>query len=118
MLAGSVVLSQKAVDALGAFLLQFGQLLEANVDGAVEYFYNVTQVIDCIDVDQCERRSSGSILTEAFKTDTLPVGPAVFKAPQTALNRIYVNDDAKLVLETAIAAHQLTGFELAPLGER
>jgi len=115
MLAGSLVLNQKASDALGPFLLQFGQLLEAKVDGAAEYFYNVTQVVDCIDEEKSERRSSGSISKEVFRPNALPVGPAVFKVPQTALNRIYVNDEAKQVLESAISAHQLTGLALAPL---
>ena len=117
MLAGSLVLNQKAVDALGPFLLQFGQLLEAKVDGVVEYFYNVTEVIDCIDLEKSERRSSGSIRKEAFRPKALPDGPTVFKDPKTALNRIYVNDQAKKVLQEAIAAHGLTGFDLAPLGE-
>ena len=79
LLAGSLVLSQKAVDGLGPFLAQFGQLLEAKVDGAVEYFYNVTRVIDCIDPERSENRSSGSFLKEAFRTDALPVGPTVFR---------------------------------------
>ena len=116
MLAGSLVLNQKAVDAFGPFLLQFGQLLEAKVDGVIEYFYNVTRVFDCIDLEKSERRSSGSIRKEAFRSDALPAGPAVFKDPQTALNRIYVNDEAKAVLEAEIMAHHLTGFDFAPLG--
>ena len=115
MLAGSLVLNQKAADALGPFLLQFGQLLEAKVDGVVEYFYNVTRVIDCIDLEKSERRSSGSISKEAFRADALPVAPTVFKDSKTALNRIYVNNEAKKVLDEAITAHQLTGFDLAPL---
>lgn len=116
LLAGSLVLNQKAVDALGPFLSEFGQFLEARVDGVVEYFYNVTTVIDCIDSQRCERRSSGSIRKEAFRPEALPVGPMVFKDPLTAVNRIYVNDEAKEVLEALIATHRLTGFELAGLG--
>ena len=104
------------LDALGPFLLQFGQLPEAKVDGVVEYFYNVTRVIDCIDLEKSERRASGSILKETFRADALPAGSAVFKDPQTALNRIYVNDEAKRALEAEIMAHRLTGFDLAPLG--
>lgn len=118
MLAGSLVLNQKAVDALGSFLLQFGQLLEARVDGVIEYFYNVTELIDGNDADKSERRTSGSILKEVFRPEAVPDGPVVFKDPQTALIRIYVNDEAKQVLEAAIAAHRLTGFALAPLGSR
>lgn len=116
LLAGSLVLNQNAIDALGPFLAQFGQLLEAKVDGEVEYFYNVTRVIDCIDPERSERRSSGSILKEAFRADALPAEPTVFKDPRTARIRIYVNDEAKRLLEAGIAAHGLTGFELASLG--
>ena len=113
LLAGSVVLNQKAVDALGPFLEQFGQLLEAKVDGAAEYVYNVTRVIDCVDPDASLRRPSGSIVKEAFRTDALPVGPTIFKDPQTALIRIYVNEEAKQLIEQSIASHGLTGFALA-----
>ena len=116
LLAGSLVLNQKAVDALGPFLTQFGQLLEVKVDGAVEYFYNVTRVIDCIDPERSEKRSSGSILSEAFRAEALPAEPTVFKDPRTARIRIYVNDEGKRLIESAIAAHGLTGFELATLG--
>lgn len=116
LLAGSLVLNQKAVDALGPLLMQFGQLLEAKVDGATEYFYNVTCVIDCIDVERSDKRASGSILREAFRPGALPVGPTVFKDPRTARIRIYVNHEARELLDAAIANAGLKGFQFAPMG--
>lgn len=117
MLAGSIVLNQKALDALADFLGQFGQFLEAKVDGDVEYFYNVTNVIDCIDLDASDRRASGSIVKEAFRPEALPVGPAVFKDPRTARNRLYVNQAGKAILDERIAAANLTGLEIEELGQ-
>ena len=117
MAAGSLVLNEKAAAALRPFLEQFGQFLEAKVNGVIEYFFNVTNVIDCIDVERSTRRSSGSIVREAFKAEALPVGPAVFKDPRTALIRIYVNDAARDVLEASVALHQLTGMKIVTLGQ-
>lgn len=116
MLAGSIVLNQKALDALGEFLGQFGQFLEAKVDGVVEYFYNVTNVVDCIDLEASQRRSSGSIVKEVFRSEALPDGPAVFKDPRTVRNRIYVNEEGKAILEACAAAANLTGLEIEELG--
>ncbi|MFG6489592.1 hypothetical protein ACG04R_23145 [Roseateles sp. BYS78W] len=79
LLSGALVLNQKAADALGPFLAQFGQLLEARVDGAIEYFYNVTRLIDCIDPERSERRASGAIAKPAFRPHAVPHGPTVFK---------------------------------------
>lgn len=116
LLAGSLVLNQKAVDALGPFLAQFGQLLEAKVDGAVEYFYNVTRLIDCIDPERSERRASGAIVKEAFRPDAVPYGPTIFKDPRTARTRIYANDEARQLLEASIAETGLRGFQLVRIG--
>ena len=112
LLAGSLVLNQKAVDVLGPLLTQFGQLLEAKVEGRIEYFYNVTRLIDCIDAERSQKRASGSIVKEAFRPEALPDGPAVFKDPRTARIRIYANDEAKQLLETGIAGAGLKGFDL------
>jgi hypothetical protein len=116
MLAGSIVLNQKARDTLGNFLEHFGQFLESRVDGVVEYFYNVTNVIDCIDLEASERRSSGSIVKEAFRAEALPRDPAVFKDPRTVRNRIYVNQGAKDILDACVVAANLSGLEIEELG--
>ena len=46
---GALVLSEKAYQALNDFLSPFGQLLEVEVEGHVEYYYNVTNMISCLD---------------------------------------------------------------------
>ncbi|WP_146034077.1 hypothetical protein, partial [Burkholderia humptydooensis] len=97
-----LILSQKAFDALGDFLSQFGQLLELNVEGETEYYYNVTNVVSCIDPVGCERHVSGSIRKVAFNESAVPSAPAVFKDPLTARGHIYVNDGGKAILEERI----------------
>jgi hypothetical protein len=105
---GTLVLNAKARAALGDFLAQFGQLLEIDVQGSIEWFYNVTNVIDCIDADKSDKRPSGAIAKEAFQ-GMMPSTPALFKDPRTARTKIYANEGAKAVLESLMAAAHLTG---------
>lgn len=118
LISGALVLNQRAFEVLGEFLGRFGQLLELKVDGAIEYFYNVTNIVDCIDQEVSQTRPSGSIVKEAFHSSDLPSGPVVFKDPRTAGTRIYVDDDAKALLEREMAAHCLTGLEIVEPGAR
>ena len=113
---GALVLNAKACEALGDFLGQFGQLLELDVTGQSEYFYNVTNVIPCIDRDRSETRPEGSIAKEVFIDSAIPSAPAVFKDPLTARTNIYVNDGAKALLEQRIAEHGITGMHFARRG--
>ncbi len=113
---GSLVLNERAKAVLGAFLLQFGQFLELDCEGTVEYFYNVTKVIDCIDYERCDRRVDGWIAKEAFFEDRLPTAPTVFKDPRTIGSRIYANDPAKAILEALINEAGITGAALVELG--
>lgn len=106
---GALVLNAKAYQALGRVLAPFGQLLEVNVDGAVEYFYNVTNVVDCIDPERSTKRGSGAISKEAFFEDKVPTAPTIFKDPKTARSRIYANQAAKEALAKLIADESLTG---------
>lgn len=114
--APGFVLSAKAKDALGDFLAQFGQLLEVEVEGQIEYYYNVTNIVPCIDRDRSEKRPEGTIAKEAFNDSAVPTLPAVFKDPLTARTRIYVNDGAKAVLEQRIAESGITGMHFAQRG--
>ena len=116
-LPGVLVLNAKARAAIGDFLAQFGQLLEIDVVGQVEYFYNVTNVIPCIDRDRSEKRAAGTISKEVFNESVVPLPPAVFKDPLTAGTKIYVNDAAKSVLEHQIAEFGITGMHFARRGE-
>ncbi|GGA37404.1 hypothetical protein [Dyella nitratireducens] len=115
-LFGVLVLNQKARNALGSFLSRFGQLLEIDVEGETEYYYNVTNVVSCIDPKRSKRRASGAIQEEAFNTSAVPSEPAVFKDPLTVTGRIYVNDGGKALLEQQIKAHGITGMDFARAG--
>jgi hypothetical protein len=106
---GALVLNSRAYQVLGSVLAPFGQLLEVNVDGAIEYFYNVTNVVDCIDPDSSVKRGSGAISKEAFFDDKVPTSPAIFKDPKTARSRIYANDAVKEFLVKLIAEAGLVG---------
>ena len=94
--SGSLVFGDKGRAALGPFLLQFGQLLKLEVDGAPYWLFNVTQLVACIDRARSEQRAGGTIGKEAFVESALPIVPAVFKDPITARARIYVDDGGKL----------------------
>lgn len=108
-MSGSLVLNTRAHDALGEFLGRFGQLLEIDVVGEVEYYYNITNVIDCIDLDRSEVLPGGFVKTPAFKDSSIPAQAAVFK--DTAhRSSIYVNDDAKSELEKRVAKSGITGM--------
>ena len=118
LMSGALVLDQKARDALGSFLEQFGQLLELDVAGSTEYFYNVTNLVDCIDPDLSEKRSTGVIVKEAFRDGVEPSSAAIFKDPRTAGTRLYVNSAGKEQLEGLVAGAGITGLEFAELGAR
>ncbi len=106
---GSLALNAKARDALGDFLGQFGQLLEIDVLGQVEYYYNITNIIDCIDRDRSEVLPGGFIRKPVFKDSAIPIQAAVFK-DAAHRSSIYVNDAAKSELEKRIAESGITGM--------
>lgn len=107
---GALVLNAKAFTAFGGFLADFGQLLELDVDGAVEYFFNATRLVSCIDRERSETRPGGTVGREAFLSTAVPIEPAVFKDPATARSRLYANDAGKRTLEDAAAAHSVSGL--------
>jgi len=106
---GSLALNARARDALGDFLGRFGQLLEIDVLGEVEYYYNVTNTLGCIDHDRSEVLPGGFIKRPAFEARSIPAQAAIFKDP-TQPSSIYVNDAAKLELERRVAESGITGM--------
>ncbi|HTV87031.1 MAG TPA: hypothetical protein VME63_16645 [Dyella sp.] len=106
---GSLALNAKAHDALGDFLGQFGQLLEIDVLGEVEYYYNVTNVIASVDLDRSDVVPGGFVKKPAFNESSIPAQATVFK-DAAVLSSIYVNDAAKFELEERIAASGITGM--------
>ena len=111
---GAPVLNEKADKALGPLLSRFGQMLELHCAGETLRFYNVTNLLDCVDAEKSERRRSGSLAMEAFFDANLPREPAVFKDPLMATIRIYVNDAAKAEIERIVSGAGLTGIECGP----
>jgi hypothetical protein len=102
------VLNARARDVLGDFLTQFGQLLEVEVDGQVEYYYNVTHVIPGLDHEH-SKIEVGYVDKAVFKKSAIPSAPAVFVDP-AVVSRIFVNDAAKAELEARMAKHNIIGM--------
>lgn len=116
MVPGVLVLNRRAQDVLGPFLSKFGQLLELEAEpgAAILYFFNVTCLVHCVDVERSEKNELGRIRLEAFDTSNVPAEPAVFKDPATAKSRIYINEAGKATIEGMVAAAGLTGIECGP----
>ncbi len=115
-LPGALVLGEKAYAAFQPFLSQFGQLLKLDVNGGPHWFFNVTNLVPCIDRERSEQRPGGTIGKEAFIESDVPVEAAVFKDPITARGRIYVNDSGKQVLEDAAARAGVQGVRFLRAG--
>ena len=113
---GALVMNGKAKVALEPFLSRFGQFLELDCAGEPRWFYNVTNVIPCIDEARSAKRPSGSIVKEEFFEDRVPLGAAVFKDPLTAASVLCVNEAGKAALETIITEAAIVGMALVELG--
>ncbi len=111
--AGALVLSQRAHDALGPFLTRFGQLLLVQTAGGTEFrhFYNVTNLVKCVDAERSEKDGTGALTMEVFYDLNVPREPAIFKDPSTASTRVYVNGPGRELLERLAAEAGLTGLE-------
>ena len=108
---GALVLDAQAKLALGSFLSKFGQLLELHLGGATLWFYNVTNIIACLDKEKSEWEEGGMILEEAFDESSAPEAAAVFKDPVMGVIRIYVNDAGRAEIERLVSDAGLTGIE-------
>ena len=106
---GAIAMNDKAKAALGEFLSQFGQFLEMGCGTESRWFYNVTNLVSCIDEAHSTKRPSGAIAKEAFTEEKVPVAAAVFKDPLTAAASIYVNETGKNVLEELISVAGIVG---------
>jgi hypothetical protein len=116
---GAIVLNSKASAVLRTFLLKFGELLEMSCAGEINYFYNVTNVISCIDFDGSEKTPSGqSVRQAAFFSHAIPQDTQIFKDPLTAGSRIYLTQAAKDALEKLIAENGLTGLRFFEAGKK
>lgn len=123
---GSMVLSPNAYDALKDLLSPFGQLLEVQCVNALGlladqkqesetyYFYNVTNIINCIDVERSEKRGS-AIVKPVYRSDAIPSTVQIFKDPRRARTDIYVNDTAKDVFERVLGQEHILGATFVPV---
>jgi len=116
LIAGSIILNEKAYQALSGFLLPFGQLLELDRKGEIEYFYNVTNVISCIDIAQSEKRGA-ALVKEKFFLDAVPSAAAIFKDLYTASNAIYFNQAGKEKFEELATNAGLVGARFVEAGQ-
>jgi hypothetical protein len=113
---GALVLNAKAFAAVGGFLAGFGQLLELDVDGEVEYFFNATRLVPCMDRQRSEVRPGDSVGKETFLTTAIPSEPVVFNDAVTARSRLYTSEAGKLALEEMAAAHAVSGLVFGRAG--
>ena len=108
LIAGSIVLNEKAYTALKDFLLPFGQLLELDCKGEVEYYYNVTNILPCIDYERSLKQDD-AVVQAIFLPDVIPAEPMIFKDAYTAESRIYFNQAARDKFEQIASAADLFG---------
>jgi hypothetical protein len=111
MKLGALVLDAKAKLALGSFLSKFGQLLELHHGGETLWFYNVTNIVPCVNEEKSTRDENGMITAEALDESKVPKEPAVFKDPKMGVIRIYINDSGRAEIERLASDAGLTGIE-------
>ena len=113
--AGAFVLDAKARAAIGGFLSRFGELLEMHRGGEILYFFNCTNLVDCLDEGRTKRGDEGILILEAIDESKVPAEAAVFKDPKTVRVRNYVNDAGKEVIEQWALEAGITGLDIVPL---
>jgi hypothetical protein len=109
------VLSQRAVDALGALLTDNGEVLPLSCDEGSYYAYNVTRVIDALDKERSKivYFDDGQVLDidhHVFDLTHLR-GVTVFKVPETAGSDVFVTT----AFVRAVQEAGLTGFKFVKL---
>ena len=106
--SAGLILNAKVHDALGEFLSGFGQLLEVNVEGQIEYYFNVTNVLECLDRERSEKEAH-YVERPVFHESLIAEKPVVFVEPELP-GRIFVNEGAKKILEKGIAESGIVGM--------
>lgn len=119
IVGASVILNKKAHAALSSFLGQFGQFLELDLIDETGlaggnqplFFYNVTNIIPCIDFEKSQRDEVG-IVVPAFTPHAVPASAQVFKDPLRAKMDIFLNEAAHAELSSLIEQAGLLGSTL------
>lgn len=123
-LAGaSIIFNSKARAALESFLAPFGQFLELDLideagfagGGQPLFFYNVTNLISCIDSEKSEKDDLG-IVVPVFNKAAIPKDAQVFKDPLMSQSNIFLNDAAHAELESRIDKAGLRGSSFRVTG--
>lgn len=119
---GSILLNRKAYAALSDLFLPFGQLLEVECvneggvlgekESEIFYFYNVVNVISCIDYGNSQKIGSG-VYKPAFFPEAVPKDLQIFKDPLTKRAHIYLSEPAKEEFAKLIADAGLVGGKFA-----
>ena len=103
-----LIVNAKVHDALGEILSRFGQLLEVDVDEQIEYYYNATNMLDCLDRESSEVEAY-YVERPVFHENLIPPSPVIF-VERALAGRIFVNEGAKKILENGIAETGITGM--------
>ncbi len=110
---GSIVLNQRAHDCLQDLLTPFGQLLELDCQGEIEYFYNVTKLQQCIDRARSTFDANGVLRNEIMLDLPAADNPCICKDSLTASSQIYLNQAARQQMEERVAREKLTGIKFS-----
>lgn len=116
LVPGTVVLNERAYIAAKDFLSQFGEFLEVDCLGGTVYFYNITNLLSCIDFENSEK-IEGAVIKATFLPNAIPDDILIFKDPLTAGGKMYITEKAKLAFEKIIADANLTGIIFFKAGE-
>lgn len=107
------VFSARAIEKIGDILKANGELLPLLFDKGAYWAYNVTRVIDALDVERSEvklfphSQRIMHIVRYAFRLEALTEDVTIFKIPQKCRSRVYVTDRFVERVEEA----GLTGFD-------
>lgn len=115
MLPHIPVFSGRAAEELAAVLSNSGQVLPLKCDDAKYFAFNVTLLLDALNVNTSEivRFPSGRIMNvKSYVLEEKYLGSApIFKLPETALMDVFVNDEFLRLVQKA----NLRGFSFTPV---
>ncbi len=122
VMGASLVLDAKAHAALADFLGKFGQFLELDLVDATGlaggdqrvFFYNVTNLIPCIDFEQSQTEGK-KVIRPAFDVEAIPASAQIFKDPLRKKMDIYLNEAAHAQVLRRMTDAALTGSTLTRL---
>lgn len=109
------VFSERAVALLRPLLIGNGELLPLSCDEGSYFAYNVTTLLDALDVEKSSiiRFSDGRIMNiSAYEFFADKVTSPIFKIPQVPLMDVFVTDE----FQEAVSRHDLKGFAFKPVG--